>query len=130
MNTIGEEAFFYCYFAGIIFIVMYAVIALPMLLTVPKRGVKAYFRGIIRLLLFLTLLFAYGAVGNAVWVALFNNRLYVSADPLTYFIPVVPFGWWAIDAPCGGKLLGNVRMWELQALCTSSGVTSRHSTNE
>ncbi len=116
MNTIVEETLFYGCIAGTIFLLLFAGLVVIMLLTIPGKGIRLYLRRIARTLLFLVFLFAYGAVANAAWVVFFNDRLYVSRDPLTYFIPFIPFGWWALDAPCGGRLLGSVTMLELRLL--------------
>jgi len=60
--------------------------------------------------------FFYGAAGNLAWIFLFNGRLYIARDPLTYFVPILPFNWGMIDPACGGRLLENVQMWHLQLL--------------
>ena len=67
-------------------------------------------------------LYTLGAVGNALWVSAFNDRLYVAKDAITFFVPILPFGWWAIDEKCGGQLLGDVKMWHLQIVWASMAI--------
>ena len=100
--AMAQETIFYCLFAGFFFILAYVIISGCMLISIPRIGITTYLRSIKRVFLFLLILFGYGALGNLVWVFSFYKRFYVSGDPVTDFIPIVPFGWWAIDVSMGG----------------------------
>lgn len=110
------ETLTYIFFTGFVFVAVFACGSACLLIIFVKRGVRAYVNKMIRFLIFLLILFCYGAIGNLLWVFLFNDRFYIVKDPLTYFVPLVPFGWWSICQPCGSKLLGGVEMWHLQLI--------------
>ena len=116
MKLILDETFLYVVITGIIFLALYVAILVFMLVLIPLIGKHVYFDTAGHIFFFLLFLFGNRAVANLVWICLCNNRFYIAKDPLTYFIPIVPFGWWAIDPMCGGHLLGNVRMWQLRLL--------------
>lgn len=110
------ETIFYVIFAGFVFVVIFGIGVFWLAVTKAKKDVHQFAVKLKNFALFWCLLFIYGAIGNALWASFFNDRFYIAKDPITYFIPIVPFGWWAICQPCGSKLLGGVEMWHLQLI--------------
>ena len=124
ITLLVSETRFYLIYAGIVFVAIYALIFVCLLAASPWSGILIFGRRIWHVLIFLLILFVYGAIGNCFWIALLSDRFYKTADPLTDFIPLIPFGWWAIDPGCGGKLLGNAQMWQLQAIWLVSAIAA------
>ncbi|MEK6692733.1 MAG: hypothetical protein AABY44_04825 [Nitrospirota bacterium] len=110
------EAFFYFLFSGIVFSPLWVIIIILMLAFKVNTGYYKHFFLLKRILFFTILLYLWGAVGDTLWFTLITDKLYIRADPTTNYIPIVPFGWWAIDEMCGGRLVDGISIWHLRGL--------------
>lgn len=116
LSAVLWEALFYFAIGGMVFAVLFGLLAAGMLAELPRWGWAGYVRHLRRAALFAGLLFIWGAAGNALWLAVAAGRLYKRADPLIDFLPVVPFGGWVIDEVCGGHLMPGVSYGQLRLL--------------
>lgn len=114
------DAYLYLVWVGLLFhatlIGLAAVALIPIFF---RHGGLGYMRSLGRVVLFNALLLACGALGNHIWMAFVNDRLYVSQDTVVDFYPFLPFGQWALDVEFGGesgRLLGATQLWQLKVL--------------
>jgi ABC-type glycerol-3-phosphate transport system permease component len=77
-----------------------AILSTPLLL---RRGWPAYRAFVTRVLLFSALLYAWGCIGDGLFVAAFRDRIYVNRDPIGNFIPWFPSTRYIVDTACGGR---------------------------
>jgi hypothetical protein len=92
----------YLIFAGISLGILLAGLLLlgaPLLL---PRGWRTYrvFAG--RVLLFGVLLYAWGCLGDGLFVSIFRDRIYLNHDPIGDFVPWIPSTHYMVDPACGG----------------------------
>lgn len=76
-----------------------AIVSMPLLL---PRGWPAYRAFATQALLFSALLYAWGCLGDGLFVAAFRDRIYFNRDPIGDFVPWLPSTTYMVDTSCGG----------------------------
>jgi hypothetical protein len=99
---VALDMLMYLIFAGLMqaaLTVGIAILSTPLLL---PRGWPAYRAFVTRVLLFSALLYAWGCLGDGLFVAAFRDRIYVNLDPVGDFVPWFPSTGYMVDTACGG----------------------------
>jgi hypothetical protein len=97
----------YLIFAGIMQAALTAGIAILSTPLFLRRGWPAYRTFVTRVLLF-SALYAWGCLGDGLFVAAFRDRIYVNRDPIGDFIPWFPSTRYMVDTACGGHPINGV----------------------
>lgn len=102
------ESFWYLWLGGMGQCVVIPAIAVLLLPVAAIRGFRCFWRWLRSALIFNLFLFAWGAIGDALFTSLFRCRLYVPGDPLIDFLPYFPSVGLAVSYPDGGWLFPEV----------------------
>ncbi|MEA2561253.1 MAG: hypothetical protein QOH06_2757 [Acidobacteriota bacterium] len=101
ISEVAIDMLMYLLFAGMMQVVLtsgLAILGLPLLL----RGPRVYRAFAWRVLIFSSLLFAWGCIGDGFFVAAFRDRIYFNRDPIGDFVPWLPSVGYMVDTACGG----------------------------
>lgn len=102
LEAIAGDMAMYLFFVGFMQAVLMAALALLGAPLLFWRGWPAY-RGFLgQLLLFGVLLYAWGCLGDGLFVSLFRDRIYLNRDPVGDFVPWLPSTRYMVDIACGG----------------------------
>lgn len=101
IDVVGDMVM-YLIFAGVMQSVLTAgigILGLPLLF---RGGWPAYRSFLARVLVFSFLLYAWGCLGDGVFVTAFRDRIYFNRDPIGDFVPWLPSTGYMVDTACGG----------------------------
>ncbi|HTG36343.1 MAG TPA: hypothetical protein VLB76_25775 [Thermoanaerobaculia bacterium] len=102
MTEVALDMLMYLIFAGLMQAVLTAGLAIAGMPLLLPRGWRVYRAFVTRVLLFSALLYAWGCLGDGLFVAAFRDRIYVNRDSIGDFIPWFPSTRYMVDTACGG----------------------------
>ena len=118
----GERFFdipVYLAVVGVLELALLCLVSTLALVRLRAWGWRTYWVRVKRWAVFAALLLVVGCAGNAVFMLIAYERMYVSRDTVVDFFPFIPFGQWVLDVSWAGqtgRLLNGASLRQIQVL--------------